>query len=125
MHWNVLADFLAHDFEKVPELYLKWEYRFPMIIDHIKNVDADIVGLSEVDCYPIFEQYQEEMQKLGYMWFFHEKSDRKSGSAIFYKKEKFTCMQVYHLPFNSEDTHFLLYGRFQLKTEAKHEFIFG
>lgn len=32
LHWNVLADFLAYDFEKCPEEYLKWDFRFPMII---------------------------------------------------------------------------------------------
>ena len=88
MHWNVLADFLAYDFEKVPDLYLKWHFRFPMIIQHIKDVNADIIGLSEVDVYPIYEQYQEELAKMGYLGLFHEKSDRKSGSAIFYKKDK-------------------------------------
>ena len=49
MQWNVLADYLAHDFPKVPDQYLSWNHRFPMIIEHIKNVNPDVVGLSETD----------------------------------------------------------------------------
>jgi mRNA deadenylase 3'-5' endonuclease subunit Ccr4 len=32
MHWNILADKLSDAFPKVPEEYLKWQYRFKLII---------------------------------------------------------------------------------------------
>jgi len=33
MHWNILADKLAYgSFDKVPEKYLKWDYRFNLIL---------------------------------------------------------------------------------------------
>jgi mRNA deadenylase 3'-5' endonuclease subunit Ccr4 len=31
MHWNILADKLAINFDKVPKDFLKWEYRFELI----------------------------------------------------------------------------------------------
>lgn len=94
MHWNVLADKLAFDsFDKVPEKFLKWQYRFPLIIQHIKEIDADIVGLSEVDIQPLYDEYRYEMAKLGYLDYFVEKKNKISGSAIFYKKEKFECLE--------------------------------
>ena len=56
MHWNILADKLSDAFPKVPKMYLKWEYRFRLIIQHIKEVDPDCVGLSELDVLPLYKE---------------------------------------------------------------------
>jgi len=56
MHWNVLADKLSDAFPKVPPIYLKWEYRFRLIILHIKEVDPDCIGLSELDVLPLYKE---------------------------------------------------------------------
>lgn len=31
MHWNILADKLSQNFDKVPNKYLDWKYRWKMI----------------------------------------------------------------------------------------------
>lgn len=54
MHWNILADKLATNFPKVPKDFLKMEYRFELIKQHIKLVNPDVVGLSEVDVPPVY-----------------------------------------------------------------------
>ena len=54
MQWNILAQALTsqESFPRVPAKYLTWEYRLPLIIDHIRSVDADLIGLCEVDGMP-------------------------------------------------------------------------
>ena len=54
LHWNILANKLADAFDKVPRDYLKWSYRFNLIKQHLLSVDADVVGLSEVDVMPLY-----------------------------------------------------------------------
>ena len=77
MHWNMLADKLADDyFPKVPEDYLRWSHRFPLILQQIKSVDPDVVGLSEVDCFPLYDEVRVAMYELGYLDYFYEKSNR-------------------------------------------------
>ena len=61
-------------------------------MEHIKNTDPDVIGLSEVDVYPLYEDYRHAMNQLGYFDYFVEKSNRISGSAIFYKHSKFKCI---------------------------------
>ena len=74
MHWNILADRLAHEtFPKVPKKYLRWSYRFKLIMQHIRNTDADIIGLSEVDVLPLYRDIADAMNKLGYADYFKEK----------------------------------------------------
>lgn len=70
MHWNILADKLSDAFPKVPIMYLKWEYRFRLIIQHIKEVDPDCVGLSELDVLPLYKEIAAAMYKLGYSDYF-------------------------------------------------------
>jgi mRNA deadenylase 3'-5' endonuclease subunit Ccr4 len=56
MHWNILANKLAFgSFDKVPEKFLNWEYRFNLILQHIRELDPDVLGMSEVDCYPLYD----------------------------------------------------------------------
>ena len=94
MHWNILANSLAFgSFDKVPEEYLKWDYRFNLIQQHIKDIDPDVLGMSEVDCFPLYDQIRSSMYEMGYLDYFVEKSSKISGSVIFYKKSKFVCME--------------------------------
>jgi mRNA deadenylase 3'-5' endonuclease subunit Ccr4 len=94
MHWNILADSLAFDsFPKVPDSLLQWNYRFPLIMEHIKQVDPDCLGLSEVDLPPIKEQVEAALEQLGYATFFFPKPNNVSGSLIGFKKELFVCRE--------------------------------
>lgn len=64
-----------------------------MIKKHIKDVDPDVFGLSEVDCLPMYRSIADAFAMMGYQDFFVEKSNGISGSAIFYKKSKFICLE--------------------------------
>ena len=112
MHWNILADSLAHEsFSKVPKDYLKWEYRFELMKQHIKSVNPDVIGLSEVDVLPLYREIAEWFNKQGYADYFVEKPNGISGSAIFYKKDKFVCLQQNAIFFSNESSQFFMYCR--------------
>lgn len=98
MHWNVLADSVSYR----PRYHLEdilWQHRFPRIIDSICRLDADIVGLSEVDRLPLYDDVKTAMNLLGYCDYFDERHNpvkgfkEAEGSAIFYKKSKFVCLK--------------------------------
>ena len=61
-HWNILAQKLTNKFiyPQVNEEWLKWDHRFELMKDHIRQLDADILGLSELDTlYKELELYQQ------------------------------------------------------------------
>ena len=94
LHWNILADRLAHEsFSKVPKEFLSWDYRFSLILQHIKDVQPDVFGLSEVDVLPHYRNIADAFARMGYMDYFVEKSNGISGSAIFYRKDMFLCLE--------------------------------
>ncbi len=49
MTWNVLCDALSDSFDRVPKDLLSWQYRAPLITQHIAFLEADIICLQEVD----------------------------------------------------------------------------
>ena len=125
MHWNVLADKLAHDsFTKVPQEYLQWSYRLNLILQHVKVVDADMIGLSEVDLQPLYGQIEEGMAKLGYTGYFHQKP-AISGSALFYKTDKFDLVEKDAIQYGENQSQFFMFGKFVSKANEYHKFIFG
>lgn len=54
----------------------------------MRAVDADVLGLSEVDLMPYREDLTQIFDKLGYDYIFEDKGSGISGSAILWKKEK-------------------------------------
>ena len=66
---------------------------------HFKNVNSDIVALVEVDalssdrCQKDFIDFVNMMKKLGYSYKHFDKSSGLSGVAIFYKTDKFYCIE--------------------------------
>lgn len=120
MHWNILADKLAHGtFEKVPKDYVKWEYRFELIKQHINNVNPDAIGLSEVDVEPIYNQIQSFMNKLGYDDYFVPKPNNISGSAIFWKRDKLACLTKNYQLFGDKSSQFFMFCVFAKKNDTK------
>ena len=63
---------------------------------HISEVDPDCIGLSEVDVPPLYQSFQEDLKLLGYDGYFVEKSNNITGSAIFWKSNKFVCLEKVH-----------------------------
>jgi len=112
MHWNILADKLAYgSFPLVEERYLKWEFRFSLILQQIKQMDPDCIGLSEVDVMPHYKRIAEAMSSLGYQDYFVEKSNGVSGSAIFFKRDKFICLEQNFIRFAPDSSQFFIYCR--------------
>lgn len=120
LHWNILADKLAHDsFPKCEKEHLNWSYRFGLIKKHIKEVDPDVFGLSEVDCLPLYRSVADAFALMGYQDYFVEKSSGISGSAIFYRKSKFVCLEQNSVKFSSDSSRFFMYCRLALKNDSK------
>ena len=100
MHWNILAQNLCRGFEKIDDHapILRFSNRLRLIKQHLEEVDADIIGLVEIDALcGEFSNCARDlctfMQGLGYAFSTYDKLDQKSGSAIFYKKHLFTMIK--------------------------------
>ncbi|GAX79232.1 hypothetical protein CEUSTIGMA_g6672.t1 [Chlamydomonas eustigma] len=94
--WNVLADGLAQngDFVKTPLPLLEWSYRMPLIIEELKEAQADIICLQEVNRY---EELEHHLGLLGYQGCFLAKISSpcerymypRDGVAIFFNPDRF------------------------------------
>lgn len=91
-------------FPTVPAEYLKWSHRFRLIKEHIREVNADIIGLVELDSKirthflsdELNEQGKQALQDMldflteeGYKGHTHDKMNGACGLGIFYKADKF------------------------------------
>ncbi|VDP31942.1 unnamed protein product [Heligmosomoides polygyrus] len=106
--YNVLCDKYAtvNQYSYCPSWALNWEYRKMSIMKEIRNYEADIITLQEVETEQFRLLFQPELKVLGYTGIFSPKSraktmneeDRKyvDGCAIFWKSEKFE-MEREHL----------------------------
>ena len=56
---------------------------------------------------------------MGYQDYFVEKSSGISGSAIFYKKSKFVCLEQNSVKYAPDSSRFFMYCRFALKNDNK------
>ena len=100
MCYNVLCDKYATRqlYGYCPNWALSWDYRRTAIMQEIKNFDADIIALQEVETEQFFHYFQPQLQVAGYEGIFSPKSRAKTmtenerrhvdGCAIFYKTEK-------------------------------------
>ena len=87
MQWNILCDALSDAFDRVPGELLKWNYREPLIIQHIKDLNADVVCLEEVD------KFDEIIKGLdNYSGKCIMKADGVMGCAILWHKERVTLV---------------------------------
>ena len=73
MHWNILAQRLADNFDKIPDdsPILYYKNRIDLMKQHFKAIDADIIGLSEVDSISgrkteVLIEFMKMMKDLGY-----------------------------------------------------------
>jgi len=53
MHWNMLAQRLCDGFDKINDAapFLKFDNRLRLMKEHFEKIDADVIGLSEVDAF--------------------------------------------------------------------------
>lgn len=90
MQWNSLADYLSDAFPHSDPKILKWNYRFPLIIEEIQQYSSDLISMEEVDH---FDDLYKRLQTLGYKGLFQKKNGSgKDGSAFFYKENKFVLI---------------------------------
>ena len=98
--------------------------------EHFQTIDADIIGLSEVDAIAGTKgectfQLIKMMRALEYSVIYFPKSNNMSGSAIFYKDARFNCMESMYCPYSKDSSQFFMYARFNLKERPSFELIFG
>jgi mRNA deadenylase 3'-5' endonuclease subunit Ccr4 len=72
---------------------VSFDNRLRLIEQHIGQLDADVIGISEVDgCsgenHLDFCKLMQLMQRLGYDYQYAGKASNLSGSAVFYKRDK-------------------------------------
>jgi mRNA deadenylase 3'-5' endonuclease subunit Ccr4 len=101
LHYNILSDHLA-----LPQLYhycppwaLSWEYRRKLILQEIRQYDADIVCLQEVQG-PHWKALEDDMAALGYQGKFYGKTRGTTfadGCATLYKRNKFVFRALHEI----------------------------
>lgn len=101
MSYNILCDKLVTRqlYGYCPNWALAWEYRRRAIMEEIRNYNADIISLQEVETEKFYNFFKPEMEKLGYDGIFSPKSRAKTmsenerkhvdGCAIFYRCSKY------------------------------------
>lgn len=112
MSFNVLCDKYATRqlYGYCPNWALSWEYRRKVILDEIRNYNADIICLQEVETEQFYNYFFPELQRDGYDGIFSPKSRAKTmsenerrhvdGCAIFFKKRKFSLLKKHLVEFN-------------------------
>jgi len=98
--YNILSDGSAKPnyFPKVNPNLLLWNNRRDKIIQQIISQDADIVCLQEVDHFR--DYFLPTLGKLGYEGIYKQRTAKKDGCCIFFKRDKFYMLQEYCVDFN-------------------------
>ncbi|KAJ6217122.1 hypothetical protein RDWZM_008279 [Blomia tropicalis] len=112
MCYNVLCDKYATRqlYGYCPNWALSWDYRRNAIMQEIKNFDADIISLQEVETEQFFNYFKPQLAVCGYDGIFSPKSRAKTmteserrhvdGCAIFFKTDKFSLVKEHLIEFN-------------------------
>ena len=108
--YNILCDRYAtrQIYGYVPERVLNWEFRKGLILDEIRERDADIVCLQELDKYSYDEFFRTKLSYNGYKGFYAQKSRAETlgenakyvdGCGIFWKEKKYVILDQQHMVF--------------------------
>ena len=99
------------NFVKAPAQALKWENRKHEVMKEILQSGADVVCLEEVDHFPDF--FQPRLKENGFEGFFKPKpsspclsvegNSGPDGCALFYKTDKFSCVDKVELVLRNKD----------------------
>lgn len=118
MHWNLLADKLTGNLDKVPSQYLEWDFRWKLMKQQIDQAQPDFIGLSEVDRY---DQIKDWLESKGYRGYLGMKPNGISGSAIFWRADKYLCEYRQMTKFDSSSSHIFVYGKFRSVDGRRHK----
>jgi CCR4-NOT transcription complex subunit 6 len=112
MCYNVLCDKYAtrQYYGYCPAWALAWDYRKKLILDDIKNFNADIIALQELETEQFYQFFLPELKQFDYDGIFSPKSRAKTmsdndkkhvdGCAIFFKTTRFQLVKDYLIEFN-------------------------
>lgn len=112
MCYNVLCDKYAtrQFYGYCPAWALSWEHRKKFILEDIRNFNADIVALQELETEQFYQFFLPELKQYDYDGIFSPKSRAKTmsehdkkhvdGCAIFFKTSKFQLVKNYLIEFN-------------------------
>jgi CCR4-NOT transcription complex subunit 6 len=112
MCYNVLCDKYAtrQYYGYCPAWALTWEYRKKNILDDIKNFNADIIALQELETEQFYNFFLPELKQYDYDGIFSPKSRAKTmaeqdkkhvdGCAIMFKTSRFQLVKDYLIEFN-------------------------
>jgi CCR4-NOT transcription complex subunit 6 len=112
MCYNVLCDKYAtrQYYGYCPAWALNWEYRKKLILDDIKNFNADVIALQELETEQFYNYFLPELKQFDYDGIFSPKSRAKTmaeqdkkhvdGCAIFFKTSRFALVKDYLIEFN-------------------------
>lgn len=112
MCYNVLCDKYAtrQFYGYCPAWALNWDYRKKVILDDIKNFNADIITLQELETEQFHQYFLPELKQYDYDGIFSPKSRAKTmsdhdkkhvdGCAIMFKTSRFQLVKDYLIEFN-------------------------
>lgn len=112
MCYNVLCDKYAtrQYYGYCPAWALNWEYRKKLILDDIKNFNADVIALQELETEQFYNYFLPELKQFDYDGIFSPKSRAKTmaeqdkkhvdGCAILFKTSRFSLVKDYLIEFN-------------------------
>ena len=87
---------------------MNWDFRKGLILDEIRERDADIVCLQELDKYSYDEFFRTKLSYNGYKGFYAQKSRAETlgeqakyvdGCGIFWKEKKYVSLHTEHMVF--------------------------
>ncbi|NWX13398.1 ANGE2 protein, partial [Aegotheles bennettii] len=133
MSYNILSQNLLEDnshlYRHCRQRLLIWTYRFPNILQEIKQLDADVLCLQEVQEDHYRTEIKSSLESLGYHCEYKMRTGRKpDGCAICFKTSKFSLISSNPVEFFRRDIPLLdrdnvglvllLRPRFHCKTNA-------
>lgn len=108
LSYNILCERYAttQAYGYVPERVLSWAYRKTLIFDEIKDQNADIVCLQELDKASYDDFFRGKLAECGYNGYFAQKSRAETlgenakyvdGCGTFWKDKKYVKLDTQHL----------------------------
>ncbi|XP_078085936.1 protein angel homolog 2 isoform X2 [Mustelus asterias] len=99
MSYNILAQDLLEDnghlYKHCSQPLLQWGFRFPNILKELKQLDADILCLQEVQNNHYRQQLKPVLESLGYHCEYKMRTGNKTdGCAICFKRSKFSLVSA-------------------------------
>ncbi|XP_068025705.1 protein angel homolog 2 isoform X2 [Melanerpes formicivorus] len=108
MSYNILSQNLLEDnshlYKHCRQRLLTWTYRFPNILQEIKQLDADVLCLQEVQEDHYRAEIKSSLESLGYHCEYKMRTGRKpDGCAICFKTAKFSLISANPVEFFRHD----------------------